>query len=696
MIEAMLGLGFKQGAADNSDIPFPAGTPFKGIKKSADFIYGDGLAALVGLSSGAPMNVDGGWLHFIEDSGLEVYIAKKPIRYGATREQIMDATDSGAKEVTIRGEVYICRLMSGAISTGAAAVPANAGGEWNRYMYNVYDNTDRVGIESALIWGDYTRTMLGLGAPGGTDLSDGVFTICAEALTNGFCLRGNDWQNSSGNHPIMGIWNMPANNPQTYYGWRPILVKKSSIPPTPFRGEVAGADLITASALATELGITGTVPPDANPTWLKFVDNGKTLYIAKKPMRTSVLWETLNTAGAVKGGKIITIGGNRYAVRLMTGGNGADPTTTGGGEYDAYFSRVTVNYPGNASDRWANYSNADVDYQGGTGSGELTLCQEMYSGANPLTRGYPGFSGVWYQQAGATHGGYGWRPVLELIGPSLSDTWVQLATLPEPLNGSSAVVINGKMYVFGGQDAAFAVKGSLYEIDCVTGAVVAKQGSTPRRYHTAVAIGGKMVVYGGYASSITPDVVVYDPATNTWSPKLNGIASDRHAAVPYANKMYVFGGNNGGGLSQARTYDPTANTWANFNTNPVSTPLAFQGGAGVQGDNAYVAGGFYNQKKFSKVNLLTGVVTAMADIPFGVYTQAMTQANGGVYSFGGIVDVAGKDQVVMRYEIVSNTWITLGAIPYTIKDLACAASDGTNIYLAGGKGSPTAVWKYTP
>lgn len=417
MIEALLGLVTSPGANDNSDIPFPAGTPFKGITKSADFIYGDALAGLVGLGTGGPMNVDGGWLHFIETSGLELFIAKKPIRYAATREAIMAATDNGSKEVTIRGEVYICRLLTGAISTAAAAVPSNAGGEWNRYMYNVYDNTDRASIPSALIWGDYTRTMLGLGAPGGTDLSDGVFTICAEQLTNGFCLRGNDWQNSSGDHPIMGIWNMPANNPQTYYGWRPVLIKKSTIPPSPYQGIVTSASLIDGLSLYNLLGVTNTgkvaIQPDGG--WLKFVDNGKTFYIAKTPFFGAITYEQLNAIGAVYGTKVVNIGGLNYKVRLMTGAT-TNPGATAGGEYNDYFSRVTAKYPGAANDRWANLSDADVGWTGGTGNGELALCQEANSANGGwLTRGYPGFLGVWYQIANTTHAGYGWRPVLELV-----------------------------------------------------------------------------------------------------------------------------------------------------------------------------------------------------------------------------------------------------------------------------------------
>lgn len=416
MIESLIGTGSIQGADDNSDIPFPAGTPFKGIAKSANFIYGDALAALVGLSSGGVMNKDSGWLHFIEESGLELFIAKKPIRYAATYEAIMAATSNGSIEITVRGEVYLCRLLTGAISTAAGTVPSNAGGEWNRYMYAIYDNTDRVGIEAAPIWGNYTRTMLGLGAPGGADLSDGVFTICAETLTNGYCLRGNDWQNSSGNHPIMGIWNMPANNPQTYYGWRPVLVKKSTIPPTPYKGIVTAANLIGGLALYDLLGVTNTGKVSLYPDdgWLKFVDNGKTFYIAKKPLFGAITYEQLNAVGAVYGTKVVNIGGKNYKVRLMTGAT-TNPGATGGGEYNAYFSRVTARYQGPASERWASLTDADVGWPSGTSGGALSLCQEAHSGGGWLTRGYPGFLGVWYQSPNTTHAGYGWRPVLELV-----------------------------------------------------------------------------------------------------------------------------------------------------------------------------------------------------------------------------------------------------------------------------------------
>jgi hypothetical protein len=699
MLELLLSFGRTLGANDNTDIPFAPDTPFKGIVPSASFITGDALAAQIGLTAGDPLNTNAGWLHFIEDNGLELLIAKKPLRYNLSWEQVNTAISGGARELTINGDVYICRNITGAITTTAAAVPSNAGGEWNRYMYNVYDQTDRSGIPEALLWGNYTEAMLGIPTTsGGNDLSNAAFTMCSETLTNGYCLRGNDWQNSSGGHNIKGIWNMPANNPQTYYGWRPVLVKKSTLPSSPFKGEVLAADLITGPALVAAVGVTtGTAFGNGSPDWLKFVDNGKTFYIAKKPLRTGVTWEILNGFGAVFGTKVITIGDKQYRVRLMTGGN-ADPASTGGGEYNNYFSRCTTYYTGAASDRFANYSGADVGWAGGTSSGELSLIQEHTGSSGPGARGYPGFLGLWYQVANTTHSGYGWRPVLELIGdtPVLVDTWSQIATLPAGVNGASACVIADKLYVYGGQDASFAVKGALYEVNLSTGEVITKTADIPRRYHAAVAIGGKMYVYGGYTTAYDAAVRIYDPATDTWSAGLAGIASDRHGYAMYNSKLYAWGGNNGTTLSQLRTYTPAGNTWANVTITGVAAASVYLGSADVFGNYAYTLTGYNSPKQFRQVNLLTNVGAALPDAPHGVYGHAHGSMKNGIYVFGGTVDTVDKDKSVLRFDVNTLVWSYHGTIPYTIGERAASAQDASNIYLAGGVGAPTAVWKYTP
>ena len=153
-----------------------------------------------------------------------------------------------------------------------------------------------------------------------------------------------------------------------------------------FEGEVEGNSLMTYENLIKELGITEGEKPsiprngyeeiyDKNAEeeskggiWLKFTDSkytrdGKprTYYVMKKPARMGVSWNTLHTAGAVYGwdvidpntglpksnpekyknigkygnnadykGKIITINGEKYIVRLLQGKTnyGGDVTNT--------------------------------------------------------------------------------------------------------------------------------------------------------------------------------------------------------------------------------------------------------------------------------------------------------------------------------------------------------------------------------
>lgn len=97
--------------ADNSDLPFPAGTPFKGVVSAKNFIDGVQLADQIGLVAGLPVNKDAGWLHFIEDNGYNIYIAKKPIRYNLTWEHINTA--QLGKEIIIGGKTFLVEFMSG-------------------------------------------------------------------------------------------------------------------------------------------------------------------------------------------------------------------------------------------------------------------------------------------------------------------------------------------------------------------------------------------------------------------------------------------------------------------------------------------------------------------------------------------------------------------------------------------------------
>jgi hypothetical protein len=420
MIEALLFKGSDAGEEDDHDLPFPAGTPFKGVVRSKDFITGTNLAAQIGLTDGIPVNNESGWLHFVEDNGYNIYIAKKPIRY-ALPWSAVDTAQTG-KEINLLGKTFIVDFMTGmAANFLNPENPVNAGGQWNRYMYNVYDG-ERVDElpASKEVWGHYDSHMLGI--PLGSE--DKLTTLGAMSHVKnpisggqggGHALRGVQYPGTSPPN-IMGVWYTNPPDMADFVGWRPMLYEKGTtapIPVTPFKGE---ATLITATDLAAAIGLVdGTVLND-DSTWLKFVDAGKTFYIAKKTLMVNITHEQLDAVGAVYGSKTIVIGGLTYKVRLMTGLN-ADPGDAAGGEYSNYLMRVTNLYTP-IGDAWGAYDpGTDLGWGGGAGSGELSILQEIYTPYGGwATRGYPGFDGIWYQIPNTTHAGYGWKPVLELVG----------------------------------------------------------------------------------------------------------------------------------------------------------------------------------------------------------------------------------------------------------------------------------------
>ncbi len=199
-------------------------------------------------------------------------------------------------------------------------------------------------------------------------------------------------------------------------------------------GEVASADLIDGTALAALVGLSAGTAQESTSGWLKFALNGKVLFVAKRPLRHTVSWNQLDQAGVVYG-KEVTIGTDRFLVRLIRGAN-SDPTVgqtgydmplTHGSEWNRLMYHVHDGVHGNNSNTmasegitvgdFAQYADADLFVR--TGNGRLTICQERISTIDSVDRLYRGHNGI--SSSGAVNAtqtpsiAYGWRPVLELI-----------------------------------------------------------------------------------------------------------------------------------------------------------------------------------------------------------------------------------------------------------------------------------------
>lgn len=153
---------------------------------------------------------------------------------------------------------------------------------------------------------------------------------------------------------------------------------------------------------------------NSDTTWLKFAHTGKTLFVAKRPVRHSISWNMLNAKGIVFG-KELVIGGNKYKIRLLTGGN-ANPAESSGGEWNDLMYRISAEDP--TGTFWARYTSGDLNDVTDPQLGHLKFVQEASSGfaSYSIVRGYSGqISSFGAVPSSSNENGAGWLPVLELI-----------------------------------------------------------------------------------------------------------------------------------------------------------------------------------------------------------------------------------------------------------------------------------------
>lgn len=206
-----------------------------------------------------------------------------------------------------------------------------------------------------------------------------------------------------------------------------------------FLGEVPSSGLITGNTLATRIGLTDGISQNSSAGWLKFLTGeGKTLYVAKLPLRRNVSWDQINARGAVFGTTTVVINGLTYKVRLLKGSvsnavtdvSGYDPANTMGSEWNRLMYPLVPVVTGSSSiptfplsrdgilfGGWADYTQVELALVHGGSEGRFTWCQESVSGnsANRVYRGGYSVSYISNRSRSAVTGESGWRPVLELV-----------------------------------------------------------------------------------------------------------------------------------------------------------------------------------------------------------------------------------------------------------------------------------------
>lgn len=222
-------------------------------------------------------------------------------------------------------------------------------------------------------------------------------------------------------------------------------------------------------------------------------------------------------------------------------------------------------------------------------------------------------------------------------------------------------------------------------------------GPTPRDYAASAVLNGKVYVMGGQRtdSGVTPgpvtDVVeVYDPATNTWAAATSlPTARMGLSAVAMNGRIYAIGGSADGFGTQAvgtvEEFDPTTNLWTT--RNPMPTPRYFAAAAALGGE-ILVAGGNVASNGLSTVeafNPLTNQWRNRSAMPTARAQLAMAESGGRLYAVGGYGGLISQwVGTVEEYNPLTDTWVARASMPTPRAHLALAQLGG-KLLAAGGE-----------
>jgi N-acetylneuraminic acid mutarotase len=324
-----------------------------------------------------------------------------------------------------------------------------------------------------------------------------------------------------------------------------------------------------------------------------------------------------------------------------------------------------------------------------------------------------------------------------------SNTWSRLPDLPASSYGGAAGIVGSRIYYSGGARRSTAGGTPtdvgdhwMLDLDDTSAGWSARAAIPNRRNHVASAVvNGIVYVMGGQLLDLehTGNVAfvdAYDPDTNRWTsmPALPAARSHFHTSTfVHQGRIYTVGGIKNGSVAadEIVMFDPATKTWTKLGSlpqgrmNPVATLVgdtiyAIDGGVLVNGNMmpirstlkakllaAYeqltaapaaignATGGVINGRLYAAgeggagtyvLNLATNTWATAAARPFAGGGHASEVIDGKWYLVGGAGASAGKLQV---YDPAANAWSAGTEAPWAVSNAAMAAIDG-KLYVAGG------------
>lgn len=272
--------------------------------------------------------------------------------------------------------------------------------------------------------------------------------------------------------------------------------------------------------------------------------------------------------------------------------------------------------------------------------------------------------------------------------------WRELPSLPVVQQEHAVVTLNGKIYVIGGFGPSGQATSAVAVFDPAT-KVWSAAAPLPDPIHhvNAAVVGGLIYVVGAIGAGTIGSVgttEVYDPASNTWTPKASMPAGTERGSSfvgAIGTVIYVAGGLRAASVSDVSAYDTVADSW--------SAPLPVLEVARDHGASAVIDGKLYaiggrSSTLFARVDVFdptTKTWTPRAPMPTARAGGMAAIAQGVVVVAGGEGNPAtptGMFDETEAYDPVGNTWYLLPPMRTPRHGGGAATIDGVFYVPAGG------------